>query len=175
MGYPPFGGADSYRPDRDRDREMPPSPNSHIPYYERDRLDDRDRDFYSSRGPRSSGGPSGGPSGSSSSNNPISDYDRYRSGGGGGRGSGRPTWESRRVDRDHRPERIITDREPNLVRSGRNSPISASYPSSAPPTAISRDRNNDFSLPKSAALDERKEDERQQQQQNEDDTSMHDF
>ncbi|KAI9255018.1 hypothetical protein EDC94DRAFT_678762 [Helicostylum pulchrum] len=43
MNYqiPPFGG-DSYRPDRDRDREMPPSPN--IPYYERDRLEDRD--FY---------------------------------------------------------------------------------------------------------------------------------
>lgn len=66
---PPFGG-DSYRPDRDRDRDMPPSPGG--PYYDRD-----DRDFhrpprgtlpmesdrYRGRLPRSWGG-SGNPPGS---------------------------------------------------------------------------------------------------------------
>lgn len=91
MNYqiPPFGG-DSYRPDRDRDRDMPPSPN--IPYYERDRLEDRD--FY--RTGRNS----------SASTNTI-DYDRYRA-------RNRPNWAklpedaSRRLDRD-RPER---DRSP---------------------------------------------------------------
>ncbi|KAI9319191.1 hypothetical protein BX666DRAFT_2025513 [Dichotomocladium elegans] len=40
---PPFGG-DSYRPDRDRDRDIPPSPSAPHPYYDRERLDDRD--FY---------------------------------------------------------------------------------------------------------------------------------
>ena len=44
MSYAPFGG-DSYRPDRDRDRDMPPSPGGpHLSYYDRDRMDDRE--FY---------------------------------------------------------------------------------------------------------------------------------
>ncbi|KAI9475880.1 MAG: hypothetical protein EXX96DRAFT_574994 [Benjaminiella poitrasii] len=118
---PPYGG-DSYRPDRDRDRDMPTSPSSYIPYYERDRLDDRD--YY--RGSRSSG--SGGP---------LSDYDRYR--GMGRSGSNRPNWgpskleDSRRMlDRD-RPERI-TSTNPEL-RSGKTSPTPATYPI--------KDRNSD--------------------------------
>ena len=111
----PFGG-DSYRPDRDRD----PSPN--MPYYERDRLDDRD--FYSSR--RTPVG--GGGSGPSSSNNP--DYDRYR-GGGGGRG--RPNWgpkfsedrSNRLLDRD-RPEKINTAMSDAAhIKSEKSSPTSA--------------------------------------------------
>lgn len=92
MNYqaPPFNG-DSYRPDRDRDRDMPPSPN--IPYYERDRLDDRD--FYRP-----------GRNNPTTSSNPLPDYDRYRR-------ANRPNWtkpedSSRRLDRD-RPERIIID------------------------------------------------------------------
>ncbi|KAI8149349.1 hypothetical protein BJV82DRAFT_708241 [Fennellomyces sp. T-0311] len=45
MSYPPPFGGDSYRPDRDRDRDMPPSPGGpHLPYYDRDRMDERD--FY---------------------------------------------------------------------------------------------------------------------------------
>jgi hypothetical protein len=107
MNYqmPPFGG-DSYRPDR----EMPPSPSAHLPYYERERLDDRD--FY--RGP-ARGGPN--------------DYDRYR-------GRGRSNWASkpddpRRLDRERdRPERDNN----NLVVSPKStlqSPLS-SLPSSAP-------------------------------------------
>ncbi|KAG0184812.1 hypothetical protein DFQ28_010432 [Apophysomyces sp. BC1034] len=70
---PPFGG-DSYRPDRDRDRDMPPSPGGpHVSYYERDRLDDRDFyrpmsrgsgpgefDRYRGRPSRTWGAPSGG-------------------------------------------------------------------------------------------------------------------
>jgi hypothetical protein len=120
---PPYGG-DSYRPERDRDREMPPSPSSHLPYYERDRLDDRD---YYSRGPRSSG-----------SSGPM-DYDRYRSSG-----RGRPIWgpnklddNRRMMDRD-RPERITTNVE---IRSGRTSPTSATtttanYPNKDRPSEV---------------------------------------
>lgn len=108
MNYqiPPFNG-DSYRPDRDRDRDMPPSPN--IPYYERDRLDDRD--FY--RPGRNTGA-------GTTSSNPISDYDRYRARGN------RPNWgklpedSPRRLDRD-RPERIVTDTI--LIPSERTSPV----------------------------------------------------
>lgn len=72
-GMPPFGN-DSYRGDRD----LLPSPG--IPYYERDRLDDRD--YY--RRP------------------PPSDYDRYRpsSGNMNGRGgTGRPSWRPQPDDR----------------------------------------------------------------------------
>ncbi|RCI05695.1 hypothetical protein CU098_013038, partial [Rhizopus stolonifer] len=94
MNYqmPPFG--DSYRPDRD----MPPSPS--VPYYERDRLDDRD--FYRR------------------SNGASNDYDRYRTTPGNNptRHVSRPSWSSnkeRMLDRD-RPERID-------IRSGRTSPI----------------------------------------------------
>lgn len=103
--YQPYGG-DSYRPDRDRDRDMPPSPGGHIPYYERERIDDRD--YY--RGPRSNIGP-------------IPDYDRYR------RSSGRP-WGPSKISEDRRnlpererPERIQTNLE---IRSGRTSPSSYS-------------------------------------------------
>ncbi|KAI9493782.1 hypothetical protein BDB00DRAFT_354589 [Zychaea mexicana] len=61
MSYPPSFGGDSYRPDRDRDRDMPPSPGGpHLPYYDRDRMDDRD--FYR-HVPR---------------NGPPMDSDRYR-------------------------------------------------------------------------------------------------
>lgn len=58
--YPSFGG-DSYRPDRSRDRDIPASPGGpHAPYYDRDRMDDRD--YYRS-GPRGPG---------------PADMDRYR-------------------------------------------------------------------------------------------------
>ncbi|ORE10190.1 hypothetical protein BCV72DRAFT_221945 [Rhizopus microsporus var. microsporus] len=72
-GMPPFG-SDSYRGDRD----LLPSPG--IPYYERDRLDDRD--YY--RRP------------------PPSDYDRYRpssSNMNGRGGTGRPSWRPQPDDR----------------------------------------------------------------------------
>lgn len=106
MNYqiPPFGG-DSYRPDRDRDREMPPSPN--IPYYERDRLEDRD--FY--RAGRNS----------SASANSL-EYDRYRA-------RNRPNWAklpedaSRRLDRD-RPER---DRSPFKKMEDKKEDTSSAY------------------------------------------------
>lgn len=126
----PYGG-DSYRPERDRDRDIPPSPSSHLPYYERDRLDDRD---YYNRGPRISG-----PSSSI-------DYDRYRSSG-----RSRPSWgpskmdDSRRMmDRD-RPERISTNVE---VRSGRTSPTSATASTAAAAVAVAnpsvtKDRTSD--------------------------------
>lgn len=132
MNYqiPPFNG-DSYRPDRDRDRDMPPSPN--IPYYERERLDDRD--FY--RPGRNNTAPNNNNNNTSSNNNinnsnnsssSIPDYDRYRA------RPVRPNWtspaatttkrddsppSSRRLDRD-RPERIITD---TTTSSERTSPV----------------------------------------------------
>lgn len=137
MNYqiPPFNG-DSYRPDRDRDRDMPPSPN--IPYYERDRLDDRD--FYrpgrNNTAPNSSGSNSNNNNNntnnnnnSGSSSNSIPDYDRYRA------RPVRPNWtntatntnkaddspsSSRRLDRD-RPERIMTDT--TAPSSERTSPV----------------------------------------------------
>lgn len=118
----PFGGGDSYRPDRDRDRDMPPSPGGHLSYYERDRLDDRD---YYGRGPPrgGSGNVTGGP---------MSDYDRYRVGSG----RGRPTWgpkddsNRRLLDRD-RPERISTNNA-DTTRSGKTSPTS--YSATSTPT-----------------------------------------
>ncbi|KAI8635968.1 hypothetical protein BD408DRAFT_426894 [Parasitella parasitica] len=133
---PPYGG-DSYRPERDRDRDIPPSPSSHLSYYERDRLDDRD---YYSRGPRSS-----------ISSGPI-DYDRYRSSG-----RRRPSWGSNKIDdgrrtmdRD-RPERISTNVE---IRSGKTSPSSATTTTTvnAAPIYPNKDR-----LSETPKVDDKKE------------------
>ncbi|KAI8885710.1 hypothetical protein K501DRAFT_245411 [Backusella circina FSU 941] len=117
MNYqmPPFGG-DSYRPDR----EMPPSPSSHIPYYERDRMDDRD--FY--RGPVRTG---------------PNDYDRYR-------GRGRSNWankpeDSRRIDRERdRPERDNNNLAVSPKSTVQQPP--SSLPSSAPKERSKEEDNN---------------------------------
>lgn len=150
----PFGGGDSYRPDRDRDRDVPPSPGGHLAYYERDRLDDRD---YYGRGPsRNSGGNSGIAGG------PMSDYDRYRAGSG----RGRPTWgpkddsNRRLLDRD-RPERITTSNM-DMTRSGRTSPTS--YSATSTPT---KDR-----LPISATFDIIKPDESSKKEASETSTQL---
>lgn len=89
--YPSFGG-DSYRPDRNRDRDIPPSPaGPHVPYYDRDRMDDRD---YYRPGPRSAG---------------LPDMDRYR--GRPGRSWGPAGGSSLGRDRDR-------DRSEHSPRSG---------------------------------------------------------
>ncbi|KAI9259314.1 hypothetical protein BY458DRAFT_588500 [Sporodiniella umbellata] len=107
-GPPPFSG-DSYRNDRD----LPPSPG--IPYYERDRLDDRD--YY--RRP------------------PPSDYDRYRPGNGGGSGSGRggpgrPGWrpqadDRRMMDREREREKPYNNSN-NFNRNNNDSTKPAALP-----------------------------------------------
>lgn len=128
---PPFG--DSYRPDRDRD--MPPSPSSHLPYYERDRLDDRD--FYrrvsntnSDYDSRYRNAPSSNTSNTTTATintnttSPVTSINAtnnstnipIRSGP-----SNKPSWSAnkeRLLDRD-RPERISTNFD---VQSGKTSP-----------------------------------------------------
>lgn len=105
---PPFGG-DSYRPDRDRDRDIPPhSPSG--PYFDRE-----DRDLY--RPSRGSGGRSGRSWGNSSNsnNNTMRSRERDREGsiksprsvtsvGSGSHWSSSRTRDDTRFDNNHRDE-----------------------------------------------------------------------
>ncbi|KAI8381553.1 uncharacterized protein BYT42DRAFT_309361 [Radiomyces spectabilis] len=105
---PSFGG-DSYRPDRDRDRELSGPVNPPMAYHERDRLGDRD--FYRSTMPRAS---------------PSMEFDRYR--GRPNRPSDRswgptPSTSVPTLRQDTRPR----DREyiePRLSRSVSETPVS---------------------------------------------------
>lgn len=90
---PPFGG-DSYRPDRDRDRDIPPhSPSG--PYFDRE-----DRDLY--RPSRGAGG----------------DNDRYRTGRSGGRSWGNSSNSNTMRSRERDRESIKSPRSVTSVGSG---------------------------------------------------------
>ncbi|OBZ90590.1 hypothetical protein A0J61_01370 [Choanephora cucurbitarum] len=135
---PPFG--DSYRPDRDRD--MPPSPSSHLPYYERDRLDDRDfyrrvtntNNDYDNRYRNTPSNSTMVNNNNASSSNPVTTNTTTTNNNNNNAVNNntatpirtgplnRPSWSSnkeRMLDRD-RPERISTNLD---IRSGRTSPV----------------------------------------------------
>ncbi|KAG1632755.1 hypothetical protein G6F44_010625 [Rhizopus delemar] len=100
-GPPPFSG-EPYRSDRD----LPPSPG--IPYYERDRLDDRD--YY--RRP------------------PPSDYDRYRpNSSSSARGiAGRPSWRPQPDDRRMMDRERDREKPYNNFNSRMNDPVKPQQP-----------------------------------------------
>lgn len=135
---PPFG--DSYRPDRDRD--MPPSPSSHLPYYERDRLDDRDfyrrvtntNNDYDNRYRNTPSNSTMVNNNNASSSNPVTTNTTTTNNNNNNAVNNntatpirtgplnRPSWSSnkeRMLDRD-RPEHISTNLD---IRSGRTSPV----------------------------------------------------